>query len=576
MYRYSSLLLIIVLLTAATLCACGAGSGPVPDTIYHNGKIVTVDNNFSLAEAVAIKGDRFLAVGSNREVLALAGANTRKIDLKGRTVIPGMIEAHAHPVGAATSELEEEIPDVHTVQELLDWVEAQVKLKGPGEWIVHPKMFATRLRELRPPSLAKLDRIAPKNPVFFNGSYGGTINSAAMRASGITSRTRNPGVLKDPKTGRPNGHIRGAAFRLLKRPRDKALSWPEHLDALEAMIHRYNAVGFTSVTDAAEPPSGLRQWQDLKRLNRLTARVYVNIRTDVSGNEEQIVEKLSNLGIYSGFGDEMVRVGPLKISIDGGILTGTAYMREPWGTTAKEIYGFQDPTYRGVRNYTLEELIPIVSAADLIGWKFTTHSTGGGGVDILLEAFDRVAKQNGPRDRRFSIIHGNFYTPESIKKAARLGVIADAQPAWFYKDADAMLQILGKERVRWFHPYKSMIDAGMMINAGSDHMVKFDSITSINPYNPFLSMWVAVTRKTERGTVIVPEEAISRQDAIRMYTINNAYGSFEEKLKGSIEPGKLADMVVLSDDILTCPEDDIRNIKAQITILGGLIVYQDS
>jgi hypothetical protein len=286
------------------------------------------------------------------------------------------------------------------------------------------------------------------------------------------------------------------------------------------------------------------------------------------------VEKLKNLGICTGFGDSMVRVGALKISLDGGILTGTAYMRQPWGTRAKEIYGFDDPTYRGVLNYNLKQLGSIVSAADELGWKFTAHSTGGGGVDILLDTFEAIQREMPQRDRRFSIIHGNFYTPEAIKRAAKLGVIADCQPAWFYKDADAMKHILGDERVRWFLPLKSMIEGGMIPNGGSDHMVIFDSITSINPYNPFLSIWVVITRKTERASVIVPEEAISREDALRMYTIHNAYGSFEEDIKGSIEPGKLADMVILSDDILTCPVDKIRDIKVDLTLLGGLVVYQ--
>ena len=565
----------ILSILSAIACARGpAWAQLYPDAIYYNGKIVTVDKEFSIARAVAIKGDKFVGVGSDKEVLSLAGPDTRRIDLKGRTVIPGLIEAHAHPEWAALSELDEEIPDVHTVQEVIDWVEAQVKKKGSGKWIVHPKFFATRLKELRPPTLKELDRVAPNNPVFLNGAYGGTINSCAMRVSGITRRTRNPGVLKDPVTGKPTGYIRAEAFRLLALDPPRELSWPDHLDALESMIRRYNAVGFTSITDAAQDPSGLRQYLDLNKQGRLTARVYVNIRTDVTGSRQEIVEKLKNLGICTGFGDSMVRVGPLKISIDGGILTGTAYMRQPWGTRAKEIYGFDDPTYRGVLSYNLKQLRSIVSAADELGWKFTAHSTGGGGVDILLDTFEAIQREMPQRDRRFSIIHGNFYTPEAIKRAAKLGVIADCQPAWFYKDADAMKQILGDERVRWFLPLKSMIEGGMIPNGGSDHMVIFDSNTSINPYNPFLSIWVVITRKTERASVIVPEEAISREDALRMYTIHNAYGSFEEDIKGSIEPGKLADMVVLSEDILTCPVDKIRDIKVDLTLLGGLVVYQ--
>jgi predicted amidohydrolase YtcJ len=178
------------------------------------------------------------------------------------------------------------------------------------------------------------------------------------------------------------------------------------------------------------------------------------------------------------------------------------------------------------------------------------------------------------KSKRFSIIHGNFYTSEAISKMGKLGVYADMQPAWFYKDADAMKYMLGERRIKVFHPYKSLFSAGVMVNGGSDHMVKYDSYTAINPYNPFLAMWSTITRQTERGSTIVPEEAITREQALKMYTINNAYASFEEKIKGSIEPGKLADLIVISEDFLLCPEDRIKTIEVEMTMVGGEIVYE--
>ena len=186
----------------------------------------------------------------------------------------------------------------------------------------------------------------------------------------------------------------------------------------------------------------------------------------------------------------------------------------------------------------------------------------------------RSGPTNPKTEQRFSIIHGNFFTPESIEKMHRLGVYADMQPAWFYKDADAMDYLLGDKRIQTFHPYKSMFEASVIVNGGSDHMVKFDSYTSINPYNPFLAMWSVITRKTERGSVIVPDEAISREQALSMYTINNANLSSEEDIKGTLERGKLADLVVISKDLLTCPVDDIKDIQVEMTIAGGTIVYQ--
>jgi predicted amidohydrolase YtcJ len=192
---------------------------------------------------------------------------------------------------------------------------------------------------------------------------------------------------------------------------------------------------------------------------------------------------------------------------------------------------------------------------------------------MLLDAYESTNQVSPINDLRFSIIHGNFYTDEAIERCANMGVIADIQPAWFYKDADAMRYILGEERIKTFLPARSMIDGGMILNGGSDHMVKFDSYSSINPFNPFLGMWILITRTTENGTVICPEEAISREEALKLYTINNAFGTFDEKIKGSIEPGKLADMIVISLNYLTCPVDSIRNIQVECTILGGKVIY---
>ena len=194
-------------------------------------------------------------------------------------------------------------------------------------------------------------------------------------------------------------------------------------------------------------------------------------------------------------------------------------------------------------------------------------------MDLLLDVYEEVDQLKPIADRRFSIIHGNFFTDRAIQRMSGMGVYADMQAAWFYKDADAMKKILGEERIKTFHPYRSMLDAGVVVNGGSDHMVKWDADASINPYNPFLAMWSMVTRSTERNSVIVPEEAVTREEALKMYTINNAYAGFEESIKGSIETGKLADLAILSHDLLECPADQIRKIESHMTIVGGKIVY---
>ena len=549
-------------------------SDNTPGMILFNGKIVTVNKNFEIAEAIAIKGDRIQAVGANPEILKLSDSATEKFDLKGKTVLPGLIDAHVHPVMASQSELFEEIPDVHSLKQLLDYIESQAKLNKSGEWIIHPKLFPTRLREMRQPTRDELDKVAPNNPVFLNGSYSGMINSYAMCISGITKDSRHPGILKDSQTGEPTGIIRKSAFSLLKSIPNRQLTYEEKLHALEVMLKRYNQVGLTSITDGYQRLAGLKMYLDLLGKNRLQIRVCVNIAAPSFDSKEQFTAALKEWGIYSRFGNEMIRIGALKFGLDGGILTGTAYLREPWGLKAKDIFGIKDPEYRGIVNISEEQLQEAVSIGHDHGWKMTAHCTGGGAMDMLLKAYEKANRSSPINPQRFSIIHGNFYTPEAIEKCRKLGVIADCQPAWFYKDADAMKYILGPERIKNFLPLKSMLEAGIVVNGGTDHMVKFDSYSSINPYNPFLGMWTVITRQTERGTIIEPSQAITREQALKMYTINNAYGTFEEDLKGSLESGKLADLIVISKDYLTCPVDSIRTIQVKMTMVGGKVVYK--
>ena len=571
--KYKSIL-VVIFVNAIALAACSDVQHA--DLVLTNGKIVTVDQNSTIAQAVAVSGDKILAVGTDKKIMRYAGDDTRIIDLRGKTVIPGIIESHLHPETAAVSELDEEIPDVHSINELLAWIKDQTMKKDKGTWIIHPKLFSTRLIELRPPTIAQLDSVAPENPVFLNGSYGGMINSAAIKQSGITSETNNPGILLDKRTGLPTGLIRASAFGLLKTPQRKRLTYQEEVDALESMIRKYNRYGITSLFPGSGSSESLEMYRDMHKNNKLTARIFQNITLQTDrGNitTEGVLEKLKSLPFVTGDGDEWVRVGPLKIILDGGILTGTAYMREPWGDKARDIFGIEDPEYRGVLNYTREEVATIVKAANELNWSFTAHSTGGGGVDLLLDVYQEVNRIKPIQERRFSIIHGNFFTEESIIKMKELGVCANMQPAWFYKDADAMKYILGETVIRTFQPYRSLLDAGVIVNGGSDHMVKWDANKSINPYNPFLGMWTMITRTTERGSVILPSEAITREEALKIYTINNAFASFEESIKGSIEPGKLADMAVLTDDILTCPVDKIKDLESVMTLLGGNIVY---
>ncbi|GJM29504.1 MAG: amidohydrolase [Cyclobacteriaceae bacterium] len=547
------------------------------DTVLYHGKVITVDQDFSIQEAVAVKDGKILAVGKDRVILKLAGRNTRRIDLHGRTVIPGINEGHVHPVSAARKEYLQPVPDIRSIRELLGWIHHQASVKSPGKWIVHPKFFATRMLEMRMPTKLELDSVAPNHPVFLDGSYGGMVNSSALQISELSAKTTHPGVLKNKETNEPTGFIRRSAFGLLKLPPDDGMSQQQQLEVLRELLQLYNQVGITSICAGSGGPGDLQLFRSLREAGQLSVRVFQNmyIPFDPHISLDEMRKSLSSFQYTTGDGDEWVKVGALKTLVDGGILTGTAYLREPYGKNAADVYGISDPDYRGYLNLTKEELTRIGTAANEFGWKFTSHITGGGGVDEFLAAMEEVNRLSPINQKRFSIIHGNFFTENAIHKMASMGIYADMQPAWYYKDADLLFQVLGEKRMNTFHPYKSLIEAGVLVNGGSDHMVKFDSYTSINPYNPFLAIWSLVTRKTEREQIYSATESISREQALKMYTINNAYASFEEGIKGSIETGKLADLAVLSQDILTCPEEKIKDIQVLLTMIDGETVYRN-
>ena len=565
---------LIAILSLTVTTSCTSDKQQQADLILFNGKLITIDKTFSIAEAVAIRKGKIIAVGTTKDILKLKGDSTQTIDLKGHAVIPGLNEGHAHPIQASQSEYFEKIPDLHTIHDLLEWIHQETQKKKAGESIIHPKFFITRLRDMRQLTRQELDGVSPNNPVFLNGSFGGMVNSKALEVSGIT-KLKHPGILRNENTGEALGVIRGSAFGLLAINNNNKLTEQQQLEALKNLFHLYNEVGITSVCSGGGPIEELKMFQKLNGNGELTVRVFQNIifPFDKKGSQEEMVKALKKLGYKTGDGNEWIKVGALKVVADGGVLTGTAFLREGWGNKAKEVYGIADPDYRGELFYSKDELIRLISAAEETGWKFTAHATGGGAVDTLLAAYEAVNLSRPINEKRFSVIHGNFYTPQAIKQMANMGIYADMQPAWHLKDTELLNEVLGKERINTFHPYRTMTEAGIMINGGSDHMVKLDPNTSINPYNPFLAMWSLITRKTDRGSKFNPEEAISREQALKMYTINNAYASFEENLKGSIEPGKLADLVVISVDVLTCQEDKIRDIKSVLTIVNGQVVF---
>ena len=560
---------IALLFAAAGLWAQSA------DTIYHNGKIVTLWEKQPVAQAVAVRDGHFLKVGSNAEVLATAGPRTQKIDLGGRTMLPGLNDSHTHPTGAALSEQNGPVPVMHTIAEIQTYIRQQAS-KLPRERLIFvPKVYSTRLRERRYPTRQDLDAAASDREVMADNGYASVLNSVLLKKLNITRDTPQPAngkIIKDER-GEPTGLILGATQLLGPLRRDRPTTFSDILWALDAMQQRYSEVGITSTIDRGQTSEGFRAYQEFQRSGKMRVRTYVTYRISAQGTPAQVRQEIERIPFVTGWGDEWLKVGSLKTVIDGGILIGTAYLREPYGMNTK-IYGYDDPDYRGVLAVPKENIFEMARTAAELGWQMTAHSTGGGSTDILLDAYEDANRKVDIRKRRFTVTHGNFPNDAAIAKAKKLGVVFDCQPAWHHLDGAALKDVFGPSRTAHFLPLKSLFDAGVVVAGGSDHMIRFDSRDAINPYNPFYGMWMAVTRQTADGAVLNPEQRITREQALKMWSINGAYLSFEENIKGSIEPGKLADLVVISKDLLTCPEPEIKQIEALLTVVGGKVTYR--
>jgi hypothetical protein len=263
----------------------------------------------------------------------------------------------------------------------------------------------------------------------------------------------------------------------------------------------------------------------------------------------------------------------IKAFLDGGMLTGSAYMRQPWGLS--QIYSIDDPAYRGVRFIEPEKLYRMAKLALANGLQFTAHAQGDAAVETLVDTYERINREDfAVRDRRPSLTHASFMSRDIIDKMQALGVVANLQPAWLYLDGATLGRHFGMERLAYFHPYRTLAERGVTVGGGSDHMQKIGSLRSINPYNPFLGMWTTIVRQPRGADAPQhPEQTLTREQALRLYTINNAFITFEEAHKGSLEPGKLADFAVLDRDILTCPVDQVKDITVEATYLGGARVY---
>ncbi len=552
-----SSILLLALLTP------GADPPVAADLVVHNGKVWTGDPAKPDAQAVAVWRDRILKVGTDAEVKALAGANTKLIDLKGGRLVPGFYDSHVHFLGGGLSLSRIDLKDARDEAEFGKRLVAFDKNTSRERWIVgglwdHDRTFKGEL-----PTAATIDKFVKDRPVFIRRYDGhmGLANSAAMKLAGITADTKDPpgGViyrLADGKT--PSGVLKDNAMSLV----DRLIPEPGDEEILEAVYAAQKAaaeVGVTSVQDmdgsGAETRRKLfRIYQRLARLGKLTCRI--DLRWPMEAHKE-----LANAGVAADFGTDFVRIGGVKGFMDGSLGSSTAKMFAPYETDAKStgVYVTEPDT---VRSY--------IRSTDAAGLNVCVHAIGDQANAVLLDTFAAVAKQNGPKDRRFRIEHVQHLRPADYPRFKELGVIASMQPYHVIDDGRWAEGRIGAKRCASSYAYRSLLDAGAALAFGSDWPVA--------PLDVLAGIDAAVNRRTLDGkhpNGWFPEQRITVAEAVSAYTSGSAFAGFQEKDRGSIAVGKLADFVLLTRDIFAAVEKDkIADTKVLLTVVGGKVVFE--
>jgi len=532
---------------------------PAADLVLINGRVWTGNKAQPWAEAVASRGERILAVGSNDDVKKLTDSKTRIIDLRGKLALPGFIDDHTHFIEGGFHLLSVDLRDAATPEEFARRIKDHAAKLPSGRWITggdwdHERWPGGQL-------LAKelIDPFTPNNPVAVNRLDGHMClaNSAALRAAGITRETKDPPggtIVRDPKTAEPTGILKDGAQALI----DRAIPEPtegEVDEALKASLAEAARVGVTSIQDIT-PWHDYQAYKRFRDSGRLTVRVYA--RTPMSQWKRQ-----ADLVAGQGRGDDWLKLGGLKAFMDGSLGSTTALFFEPFNDA---------PSTSGLMvadNIPEGKLKQNIKDADKAGLQCSVHAIGDRANNILLNYFEEVAKENGPRDRRFRIEHAQHLLASDIPRFARLGVIASMQPYHAIDDGRWAEKRIGQTRIKTTYAFRSLLDTGAILVFGSDWYVA--------PLSPILGIHAAVTRETLDGKNPrgwVPEQKITVEEAVRAYTSSGAYAEFAEKDKGTLEVGKLADVVVLSQDIFRTNPDDIQKTTVLFTIVGGHLVKE--
>jgi len=521
-----------------------------PTIILYNGRVLTLDQDFRIASAIAVRNDRIQAVGSSEEILKLGGAKTQKVDLRGNILIPGFTDSHFHLVSSALALQKLQLTSAGNIKELVDIIAEAAKSVPKGRWVVASRNWTLgQLKENRLPTRQELDQATTDHPVWVpRGSHRGVANTLALKLAGITKETKaSPGgeIGKDE-----SGELDGLLLDTAQIPLQQLLPEPTQGDMAQAVVmmqRELNAAGVTSIFLGGASPDDLKLLQDLRDAGQLTVRVAARIRVR-NRDDYRTLQAMPR----TGFGDSWLRIGTLKMGIDGGS-DGTLFS-EPF---------VNRPDFYGIQVTPTETLRQVVLQGNRDGWRFSFHCNGDKAFDILLAILEEANTERTIVGRRWTIEHGRYPRADQIQRLKALGmwISIQASPYWL---SSVFIENFGLQRTSYGHPLREHIEAGIPLAGGSDHGVFF---------SPLLHMWWYVTRQTRDSGILGIEHAITAKEALIIATRNPPYLTFEETLKGTLEPNKFADLVVLNSDPLQVSPSAIKDIKVLGTMVGGRMVY---
>ena len=535
-----------------------AQSKPAADLIITNAKVWTVDKSLPMAQAVAILGDRFVAVGSSTDVDAWRGPKTEVIDAGGKLLLPGFNDAHVHFVSGGMQLDNIQLNDASSAEEFARRIGERAKVTPKGEWIVGGNWDETKWNPPNIPTKELIDALTPDTPVFVSRYDGhmGLANSVALRLAGITARTSDPpgGTVVRDAQGNPTGALKDAATSYIDRV-IPPLTHDQRLKIVKRALAYAASVGVTSVQHMVASYEDIGVYAELLERGELTTRVY-------AAPSITHVDDLVKLGIGHAFGGPYLRIGALKAFADGSLGSGTAYFYEPF---------LNQGSNRGLLS---DEMHPIslmrdrYMKADAAGWQLCTHAIGDEGISTILDLYQEVIKAHGETDRRLRIEHAQHMAAKDFERFRQLHVIASVQPYHAIDDGRFAESHIGHDRASRTYAFRTFLDHGVRLAFGTDWEVA--------PLNPLLTVYAAVTRATLDGknpNGWFPEQKLSAAEAVEAYTMGSAYAEFQEREKGSITTGKLADMVLLSDDIFSMDPEKIRDVRVLKTFVGGTLIF---